>query len=382
GEEVASTLIKTLRCEWIHGFIADFFNTIGGLQTGRFRHWIAGSGHSHCYQGSSNADAGRVRSHLQASSPCGTTAGTSLLRAFGQGIGLLLGNAASAHHLAPCEDSGIGQISSDAGGIVGRRAAESGRAGGGGGIGGGGGKTEAQGPKARRKHLGKVGGGHRQAMIARGGNATNDQDILAYFTRPTRTVNHRLIGEIRSGAKHKDVKAADEEDLNAFISAWPDVDYDTGLSRRGDELLIKARESMIAAVHVFNSAGLTFRAELFIVTAVIAWTYLLHAWFKREGVDYRYAAEKTKEGADKYWELGHCLKQGNCPAKGAVAKNLEFLLAIRHEIEHRSTNRIDDALGAKLQACAINFNDAVDPIDDGSKERTAGSGQIWLTELM
>ncbi|MER9019772.1 hypothetical protein, partial [Mesorhizobium sp. M0898] len=26
--EVASTLIKTLRCEWIHGFIADFFNTI------------------------------------------------------------------------------------------------------------------------------------------------------------------------------------------------------------------------------------------------------------------------------------------------------------------------------------------------------------------
>ncbi|MER8583592.1 hypothetical protein NKG95_33835, partial [Mesorhizobium sp. M1423] len=26
---VASTLIKTLRCEWIHGFIADFFNTIG-----------------------------------------------------------------------------------------------------------------------------------------------------------------------------------------------------------------------------------------------------------------------------------------------------------------------------------------------------------------
>ncbi|MER9227896.1 hypothetical protein NKI39_20065, partial [Mesorhizobium sp. M0664] len=30
-EEVASTLIKTLRCEWIHGFIADFFNTIGQI---------------------------------------------------------------------------------------------------------------------------------------------------------------------------------------------------------------------------------------------------------------------------------------------------------------------------------------------------------------
>ena len=50
-----------------------------------------------------------------------------------------------------------------------------------------------------------------------------------------------------------------------------------GLSLRGDELLIKAREAMIAAVHTFNSAGLTFRAELFIVTAIIAWTCLLHA---------------------------------------------------------------------------------------------------------
>src|SRR5690606_26706574 len=144
-------------------------------------------------------------------------------------------------------------------------------------------------------------------------------------------------------------------DLDAFLSTWPDIDHVTGLSVRGDELLIKAREAMIAAVQTFNSAGLTFRAELFIVTAIIAWTYLLHAWFRREGIDYRYTGQKTKEGADKYWELGHCLKQGKCPAKGGVAKNLEFLIEIRHEIEHRSTSRIDDALGAKLQACALNF---------------------------
>ncbi|MCO8145167.1 hypothetical protein NHN26_08005 [Rhodovulum tesquicola] len=30
-----------------------------------------------------------------------------------------------------------------------------------------------------------------KAMIRRGGLFTNDQDILAYFTRPTRSVNHR-----------------------------------------------------------------------------------------------------------------------------------------------------------------------------------------------
>ena len=114
---------------------------------------------------------------------------------------------------------------------------------------------------------------------------------------------------------------------------------------------------MIGAVQTFNSAGLTFRAELFIVTSIIAWTYLLHAWLRREGIDYRYPGQKTKEGADKFWELGQCLKHDKCPVQGGVVTNLHFLIEIRHEIEHRSTNRIDDALGAKLQACALNFNE-------------------------
>lgn len=114
---------------------------------------------------------------------------------------------------------------------------------------------------------------------------------------------------------------------------------------------------MIAAVQTFNSAGLTFRSELFIVTSIIAWTYILHAWFKRQGIPYKYPDGKTKGGADKYWDLGKCLDSPKCPVPSGVKLNLEFLIEIRHEIEHRSTNRIDDALGAKLQACAINFND-------------------------
>src|SRR5690554_3204361 len=72
-----------------------------------------------------------------------------------------------------------------------------------------------------------------KAMIARGGVFTNDQDILAYFTRPTRTVNHRLIGEIRTEAKHKVIKSAADDDLDAFLSTWPDIDHATGLSVRG-----------------------------------------------------------------------------------------------------------------------------------------------------
>jgi hypothetical protein len=187
----------------------------------------------------------------------------------------------------------------------------------------------------------------------------NDQDILAYFTRPTRTVNHRLISEIRSGKKHKAVKAADEEALNEFLATWPDIDHETGLSVRGDELLIKAREAMIAAVHIFNSAGLTFRAELFVVTAIIAWTYILHAWYKREGVDYVYKGKKTPQGQDRHWDLSQCLDTGKCPLPEGVKTNLRFLIGLRNEIEHQSTTRIDDAVGAELQACCLNFNDAL-----------------------
>lgn len=201
-----------------------------------------------------------------------------------------------------------------------------------------------------------------KAMLAKAGS--NDQDILAYFTRPTRSINHRAIAEIRTETKHKSIKAAADADLQDFLASWPEVDPQSGLSLRGDELLIKAREAMIAAVHVFNGAGLTFRAELFIVTAIIAWTYLLHAWYRREGIDYRYVendgtVKKTKEGEDCYWELGKCLRHARCPIPKGAVTNLEFLLALRHEIEHRSTNRIDDAISAKLQACCINFNDSI-----------------------
>ena len=50
-----------------------------------------------------------------------------------------------------------------------------------------------------------------KAMLSRAGS--NDQDILAYFTRPTRSINHRAIGEIRTEKKHKSIKAATDSDL-------------------------------------------------------------------------------------------------------------------------------------------------------------------------
>lgn len=198
----------------------------------------------------------------------------------------------------------------------------------------------------------------------------NDQDILARFTRPTRSINHARIAEIRGATKHRGVPAASADELAAFLDAWPNIDPETGLSIRGDELLLKSREAMLNAVQCFNNPRALFKSETFIVVAVIAFTYLLHWHYRRNGVDIRQKRTvagveqvlRTRHGADRLWELETCLDDADCPLDPATVNNLKFLITIRHEIEHQMTRRIDDAISAKLQACCLNFNRAIKDI--------------------
>lgn len=133
------------------------------------------------------------------------------------------------------------------------------------------------------------------------------------------------------------------------------------------ELVKKAREAMLTAVQIYNNPQIEFKAELFIVTSVIAWTYLLHGFYRKHGVEYRQFRQarnrrrflKTNFGAVRRWSLEECLKCDQCPLEEIVKKNLLFLIGIRHEIEHQMTSRIDDQLSAKFQASALNFNNAI-----------------------
>src|ERR1019366_7245769 len=133
------------------------------------------------------------------------------------------------------------------------------------------------------------------------------------------------------------------------------------------ELVKKAREAMLTAVQIYNSPQIEFKSELFIVTTVIAWTYLLHAFYRKKGVEYRQFRQTgkrrrflpTKFGAVRRWGLEECLGCTECPLDEIVKKNLLFLIGIRHEIEHQMTTRIDDQLSAKFQAAALNFNAAI-----------------------
>lgn len=131
-----------------------------------------------------------------------------------------------------------------------------------------------------------------------------------------------------------------------------------------DELIKKSREAILASVQIYNNPQITFKSETFITLSIIAWTYLMHAFYRGKGIEYRYFKEKgkkkqfdkTRRGADKYWELERCLDCIECPLDDGTKNNLKFLIGIRHEIEHQMTNQIDEFLSAKLQACAINYD--------------------------
>ena len=132
-----------------------------------------------------------------------------------------------------------------------------------------------------------------------------------------------------------------------------------------NELLQKAKEAMLSAVQIYNNPIIQFKSETYIVLSIIAWTYLLHAYYKKEKIDYAYFKktsggrkiyDKTKHGAIKHWELERCLNEEKCPLQDDVKQNLKFLIGIRHEIEHQMTSKIDDAISGKFQACCINFD--------------------------
>jgi hypothetical protein len=138
------------------------------------------------------------------------------------------------------------------------------------------------------------------------------------------------------------------------------------------ELVKKSREAALAAVQIFNNPNITFKSETYVVLMIIAWTYLLHAYYRSNNIEYRYFTQngkkrnfsKTKHGASKYWELERCLNETNCPIDKDTANNLRFLIGLRHEIEHQMTTRIDDILSARFQACCLNYNDYIKKLFD------------------
>jgi hypothetical protein len=131
------------------------------------------------------------------------------------------------------------------------------------------------------------------------------------------------------------------------------------------ELVAKSREAALTAIRVFNDPQVSFKSETFIVLMIIAWTYLLHAYYRGKGIEYRYYRQgpkrrifdRTRYDAYKYWELERCLNDAQSPIDRESANNLRFLIGLRHEIEHQMTRSLDSYLSGRYQACALNYNE-------------------------
>ncbi len=137
--------------------------------------------------------------------------------------------------------------------------------------------------------------------------------------------------------------------------------YKPQLSESVEGLVIKARESALLALDIYNRPVTSFKSEGFIVMMVIAWTSLLHAIFEKEGVSYYY---QDKDGEDKYidddlkcWELSKCISEFYKGENDPVRLNISFMIGLRNKIEHRFVPKIDNHISGECQALLLNFDE-------------------------
>jgi hypothetical protein len=131
-----------------------------------------------------------------------------------------------------------------------------------------------------------------------------------------------------------------------------------------NRLIAQSQDSALAGVQVFNSSLMRFKSESFIVLMNIAWTYLLHAYYRRGHVEYRYFSkgnqrrrfERTSDGSYRYWSLRDCINAQECPLDGETVMNIRFLIGLRDEITHHMSPILDQYVSARYQACCLNFN--------------------------
>jgi len=99
----------------------------------------------------------------------------------------------------------------------------------------------------------------------------------------------------------------------------------------------------------------------------IAWTALFHAiffkngrrpWYRKKtpgkGVRYVYV-----DGDPKHWELAECLREHYTDKNPPERANLQFIVGLRHKIEHRHLPELDATLYGECQAALMNFDDVL-----------------------
>ena len=141
------------------------------------------------------------------------------------------------------------------------------------------------------------------------GEGWRNQDIQALVNigRHT-TVNSARITGVKQSTS---IKPASPDEVVFYKKKKESYDWSTGLNLYDDERLIRSREAMILAVHVFNSPSCQFKTEIFAVLVNIAWTYLLHEFYIRKGV-------KIVASNGYSLLLGSMLGRADCPLSQGI----------------------------------------------------------------
>jgi hypothetical protein len=183
-----------------------------------------------------------------------------------------------------------------------------------------------------------------KALLAEG---WRNQDIQALVNSGrTATVNSARITGVKNNPQ---IEPADADTISFYKKRKQSADSATGLNLYDHERLIRSREAMILAVHVFNSPSFCFKTELFVVLANIAWTYLLHEYYRQQNVPII-----AEDGRSLL--LSQMIARQDCPLSLGIKNNVSAIRAIRDEVEHLLLRRSDMKWIPLFQACCLNFD--------------------------
>lgn len=178
-----------------------------------------------------------------------------------------------------------------------------------------------------------------------------NQDVNAWINAGRHaTVN---FGRISGVKQDPNQQPATDEEVAFFQLHRQAYDAQTGLNRYDDEKLIRAREAMILAVQIFNSAALKFKTEVFCMLANVAWTYLMHEFYARK------TQVQIVNAEGHSIPLSEMIDRPDCPLSDGIKQNLKALKKLRDKVEHHLLGKGDVKWLGIFQACCLNFDKAI-----------------------
>lgn len=129
------------------------------------------------------------------------------------------------------------------------------------------------------------------------------------------------------------------------------------------ELRASKHEALLA-LDLYNRSTGERRLEAFAVHMQIAWLYLLHARFERDGVDYWYRDKASRRirvdgGEFKRWDLARSIKH-EFSDSSPIRLNVEFFIGLRNRIEHRYAQLLESLVVGRCQALVLNYEQSLE----------------------